>query len=143
MTDEPNLFNQPDPEPAPKLDPGTKAVTDGAQRARARDLERRKKRIGPPLGEGVATNEELFRRFHDENPHVYRALVKLALRAKAAGIKKWGINAVIEVFRWEWAIETKGDTFKINNNHAPHYARMIMAREPALEDFFNTREIRA
>lgn len=138
MDESPNLFNQPEP---PKLDAGTKAVLNGEQRARERDLRNKHKRLGKPWP--TPTNEELFQRFHEENPHVYRALVKLAFRAKAAGIKKWGINAVIEVFRWEHAIETKGDTFKINNNHAPHYARLIMAREPELDGFFNTREIRA
>jgi hypothetical protein len=145
MTDEPNLFNQPEPEPAKKLDPGTKAVLTGSQRARERDLERRRKRIGPPVGEG-STIQQRFERFHAANPHVYDALVKMARQLKARGHTKYGLAALFEVLRWQRAMETDDvntDRLKLSNDYRSRYARFIEAHEPDLEGFFSMREIRA
>ena len=37
----------------------------------------------------------------------------------------------------------KSTEWKINNNFAPHYARLIMEQEPDLKGFFEVRELRA
>ena len=49
-------------------------------------------------------------------------------------------ESLFEVIRWHRALTTKGDDFKLNNNHAPFYARLIMSKEADLEEFFNIRE---
>ena len=41
------------------------------------------------------------------------------------------------------SVQTTGDDFKINNDFTAHYARLLMREHPALEGFFETREIRA
>ena len=81
-----------------------------------------------------------FAEFHQENPDVYLELVAAARRLKKAGREKYGINSLIEVVRWHRALVTTGDDYKINNNFAPFYSRLIMRKEPDLKDFFFLRE---
>ncbi|CAB4180862.1 hypothetical protein UFOVP1056_1 [uncultured Caudovirales phage] len=45
------------------------------------------------------------------------------------------------MLRWETAMSTTGDDFKLNNNYRSRYARLIMATCPDLTDVFDTREL--
>ena len=82
-----------------------------------------------------------FARFHRENPHVYRLLVKLCRQAQRSGRDRWSINGVFEVLRWSM-MTTTGDDFKLNNDYRADYARLVMAQEPELQGFFETRSRR-
>lgn len=73
---------------------------------------------------------------------MYAKLRKLALELQRKGHKHYGINGLCEVVRWHHALETTGE-FKLNNNHRPYYARMLMEKEPALEGFFELRNAKA
>ena len=87
--------------------------------------------------------EEAFRKFHSLNPHVYQSLVNLALQLRRKGREMYGIKSLFEVVRWHRAMETDSeDEFKLNNNHAPYYARMIMKNVPELEQFFCVRVLK-
>tara|TARA_R110000751_G_scaffold35565_2_gene87410 strand:+ start:719 stop:1024 length:306 start_codon:yes stop_codon:yes gene_type:complete len=83
-----------------------------------------------------------FDEFHGNNPEVYSELLKLSFDLKAKGRGKYGVKSLFEIIRWHRAMSTEGDEFKLNNNHAPFYARLIMAQEPELEGFFETRRQR-
>lgn len=90
--------------------------------------------------EGEETLEDNFDRFHQDNPHVYDTLVRLAKEWKSKHpAKKCGISLLFEVARWEIALQTKGEPVKLNNNYRAFYARMIMNREPGMSEFFNIR----
>ena len=92
-----------------------------------------------PVVEAVTIRAK-FEEFHDRNPHVYEALVSLAYQAKSRGRDRIGIKQLFEVLRWDYMLRTEADDgFKLNNNYAPHYARLIMDEEPALKDIFETR----
>ena len=85
--------------------------------------------------------EKQFLTFHRENLQVYDKLVELAFILKNRGHRKIGIAMLFEQLRWLYAMETTDISgFKLNNNHAAFYARMIMERNPALEGFFKVRE---
>ena len=86
-------------------------------------------------------SEAAFRKFHAENPQVYRSLVALARQAKEQGVREVGIGMLWEVLRWHFFLETTDGTFKLNNNHRSRYARLIMAQEPDLVGMFETREL--
>ena len=87
--------------------------------------------------------EAKFWEFHRANPHVYMLLRRFTWEIKQAGHKHYSMDAVYHRVRWHMQIDTIGDLdFKLNNNHTSYYARMIMRREPALEGFFRTRELR-
>ena len=91
-------------------------------------------------GEGI---EERFTRFHDANPHVYRALRDMALSLKRRGIEHYGIAALFEVLRFSRMIQTGGDAYKLNNDYRALYARRLMEEEPELVGFFEVRQRRA
>lgn len=87
-------------------------------------------------------NNELtsaFREFHARSPQVFVGLKSLALIAKKRGATRYGIKALIEVYRWNVLAKTDDPEFKINNNHAPFYARLLMREVPELDGFFETR----
>lgn len=88
-----------------------------------------------------ATLEEQFEAFHRANPHVYQALRKLAVGMVRRGQRRIGIKMLFEVLRWSYAMTTADDAadFKLNNNYAPFYARLLMDNEPELAGAFETR----
>ena len=105
----------------------------------------------PPLVELQEPERELsiaerFERFDAANPHVYRALVRLARQLVERGHKRLGIKMLFEVLRWRSMLQTT-DTdrrgFKLSNDFTSHYARQIMDREPDLDGVFATRPLRA
>jgi len=85
---------------------------------------------------------EAFREFHAANPAVYAALVRLARRARQRG-SRVGLRCLWERLRWELSVETdtprEGEPYRLNNNHAPFYARLIARREPDLAGAFDLR----
>jgi hypothetical protein len=87
--------------------------------------------------------DERFVVFHRTNPAVYDELVRLAREARALGFEQYSVKTLIEVVRWQSALETAGDPFKINNSYASRYARLIKSREADLADFFFTRELKS
>lgn len=82
-----------------------------------------------------------FVAFHRFNPEVYWNLVALALELKESGWQRVGVRMLIERLRWLHAQRTRGDRFQVNNSFGPYYARLIMAHEPALAGFFETRAL--
>jgi len=96
--------------------------------------------VGPPDG---LTIEQAFLAFHQDNPHVYRELVALARQAHARGVRRIGMKMLFEVLRWNVALRTGGDDFKLNNNYTSYYARLIMLHEPDLDGIFETRQLHA
>lgn len=94
-----------------------------------------------PLTGEYETLDDRFWAFHKANPAVYRALVALARQLKAAGRHRFGIGALFERLRFEAALHTWGDEFKLNNSLRSRYARLIMRQEPDLDGFFEVREL--
>lgn len=87
------------------------------------------------------TTQERFDSFDALNPHVYQALVRMALKMRRTGRKHYGMRALLEVLRWQWAIQTQGEDLKLNNNYTPYYARKLMQNNPELAGFFKLRQI--
>jgi hypothetical protein len=79
--------------------------------------------------------------FNYKNPQLWYWIDRFALERARAGWQHYGISNVIERARWETAIPTDGDIYKINNNHRAHYARMWMLKHPEHNGFFRTRWI--
>ncbi len=78
--------------------------------------------------------------FHRANPLVYRELRRMALELLAAGRRRYGMHGLFEVLRWHRArLQTTDDDFKINDHHAPFYARLLMIHEPRLVGFFTLK----
>lgn len=99
---------------------------------------------GQTAAEAEASLQERFEAFHAAHPEVYRELVVLARRARAAGRARIGIGMLWEVLRWERTLAGVEDgMWKLNNSFRSRYARLIGQREPDLVDVFETRELKA
>jgi hypothetical protein len=94
----------------------------------------------PPLPHKL-TAEEAFLAFHHANPWVYDRLVEYARTAKNLGFKRYSLRTLWENLRWTADRRVKRLTkgYKFNDHYPPFYARMIMAREHDLADFFEVR----
>jgi len=88
-----------------------------------------------------STAKERFAIFNEKNPHVKTKLRRMALELKRKGHDHYGVKALIEVLRWDYAVRTiSGGDFKINNAFATPYAHMLMDENPELRGFFRTRQ---
>ncbi len=89
--------------------------------------------------------EEQFEVFHENNPHVYEALVREGRSLLARGHRKLGISMLYERLRWQVYMETHDDEhdFKLPNNYRSYYARLIMRQEPDFEGVFALAELRS
>ena len=125
---------------------GLKAVAQldmfaGEQKVRSRRrLPRVPALLQPPRGGTGLTLLERFQAFHAANPEVYMAIVEIARDLQNMGFERTGIGLIFERLRWLHALQTKGDEYKLNNNHRAFYARLIMGQEPDLDGFFHVRE---
>ncbi len=81
-----------------------------------------------------------FEKFHAENPHIFELVVKFAKQLKARGRTRYGMKSIAERVRWEMAVETDGDDFKINNNYMSCYARLLILKYPEFRSMFKTRK---
>ncbi len=82
------------------------------------------------------------RAFHEANPHVYEELRRLALILRRRGHEHFGCKMLIEQMRWLWMEQTTDVAgFKLNNNYAAFYARLLMDNEPELAGVFALRAV--
>src|SRR5215469_13235406 len=84
-----------------------------------------------------------FEAHHAANPQIYETLKRFALDAVRAGRTHLGIAMLYERARWYTMVETKDDTFKLNNTWRAYYARKLMTEVPELRDLFETRKAKA
>jgi len=86
-----------------------------------------------------AEREAAFARFHRQHPEVYERLLLMALSLKAKGVTRYGIRALWEALRYEAAIHTNEQPYKLSDHYPPFYSRLLMQREARLAGFFETR----
>lgn len=89
----------------------------------------------------ISKAQKRFQEFHEKNPHVYTTLVEMARELKAVGHSKIGMQMLFEVIRWKSMRRTVGDQYKMNNDYASRYSRLIMDTEPDLDGYFETRQL--
>lgn len=86
-------------------------------------------------------NYEAYLKFHQQNPRVWKLFEKFTLNRIDKGFKNYSAYAIMQRVRWETDILTVGDSFKINNNHIPYYARMFHTNHSERDGFFKVREL--
>ena len=90
--------------------------------------------------------EARFMRFHSENPIVYRLWDRFTHEALAKGHSRVGSQMIMERIRWETNVELidarpDNKQLKINDHHAPYYARLWMDKNPEHKGLFSTRTV--
>lgn len=88
--------------------------------------------------------DEAFKVFHAKNPRVYTIFKQLVYNAMRLGKTKLSAKMVIEVVRWNYEMEMKGDEkFKINNNFTSRYARLFIKDHPQYDKMFDLRALKS
>lgn len=87
--------------------------------------------------------EERFAEFHRLNPQVAETLRIMALDMIRRGVRQWSTKAAFEILRWQYALQTRGSSYKLDNSLTSSYARFLMDREPRLAGFFETRVMKS
>lgn len=85
--------------------------------------------------------ELAFLEFHRKNPGVYELFKRFTFEAINSGRDNFGVGMIWERMRWYTQIETRGDPFKLNNNHRAYYGRLFMRDYPPHDGFFRTRKV--
>jgi len=96
--------------------------------------------VEPAEGESI---EERFQRFHEENPVIYRLFCRFVDELVHAGRKRFSADAVLHRIRWETAIQTTDEKFKINDHYSSRYARLWLDENPGHGSFFELRKLRS
>lgn len=94
------------------------------------------------MGKKIENTKEpwSFGVYHDANPHVYAKFKTLALQAIKSN-QRCGAKMILEVMRWKTTVEGN-DLFKVNNNTAPHYARLFEEEYPQHAGYFRKRGLK-
>jgi hypothetical protein len=88
------------------------------------------------------TIQDRFEEFDREHPEVYRFLLEKSRLALSKGRKQFSIKSLWESARWFFEFEHDSEEeFKLNNNYHSRYARKLMAENPDLAGFFETRQL--
>lgn len=86
------------------------------------------------------STKKAFKKFHEENPHVYKRFKEMAYQMKATGRKKYSSKLIINAMRWEYDLKTNSKPFKINDRFQSLYGRLLAFHDPEFLDFFEFRE---
>ena len=78
-------------------------------------------------------NHTKFKKFHTDNPEIYKLFKEFTFTAINNGHKKLSSEMIINRIRWD----------KINNNYKPFYSRMFMSEHPEYKEFFYKRASKA
>lgn len=98
------------------------------------------------FGVAEASETEADRRFlayHEANPHIYERFREVALSLRRRGWRRYGAKGVFEALRFHSEVAAVSESWKLNNDYTSRYARLLMANEPELAAFFQTRRLRA
>ncbi len=139
-----SLFDPPPPDP-PRLRSKAdlaivRAFIDSTGGAPAPEPPRKVK--PPRVNPDRRSIQERFEEWSAARPEVEEKIVEYALRAKHAGLRTYGMKAIWERLRWHFKIDKGDHEFKLCNDYTSRYARRIMRDYPALEGFFELRELR-
>ena len=84
-----------------------------------------------------------FMDWHRLNPQIYQHFKKLTFEMAATGRKRYSARTIVEVMRWHYDLNTRGDVFEINGDFVPMYARLLIYEHPEYSDFFELRVVRS
>ena len=77
--------------------------------------------------------------FRNEHPKVYAEFVDTA-REMARHQRKFGIQFIAEVYRWEHRIDPTDVDYKINNTTLAGLSRLMVRDAPEIEPYLTMRE---
>lgn len=94
-----------------------------------------------------------FQRYHEQNPAIFKLIVREADKAISKGKKKFSVKQIVGYLRWEVYLETKQDTlfdkkgeitkYKIPDQFTSRYSRLLIDQYPYMKPYVEQRNIRS
>ena len=84
-----------------------------------------------------------FKKYHEENPHIYREFKRYAYAMKGVRSKSsaW---LIINRIRWDYDIKSNSnEVFKISNDYIALYSRLLIYNDPEFKDFFVIKQMKS
>jgi len=78
-----------------------------------------------------------FKKYHNENPHMWEKFEELALKA-ARYRTHFSARTIIHIIRWDTMLTGSGD-YKISDHASTYYARLFIDKYPQHENFFHIK----
>ena len=87
-------------------------------------------------------HEEKYRAWTCEHPEIVALFLSFARERMHMG-RRFGIKAIVERVRWELPIKfpEKQEDFRLNNSWTAYLSRDLLALEPQLKDYIETRRV--
>lgn len=82
-----------------------------------------------------------FRKYDEENPHIWREFVIKTKEAQGRGYNKISAHFIFQILRWETGVRAEGSNWKVDHNHFPYYSRKFMEEYPESEGIFEIRKL--
>ena len=96
-----------------------------------------------PLTDLRPNIEAMFRAWYPTNMHIVYEFYNQSLYLKTHGKRKhYSSQMIVHKLRWESALNSEFDQYKINQNIGSALGRVVMALDPRLEGMFRTQEHR-
>ncbi len=84
-----------------------------------------------------------FRKFHKQNPHVYKYFKRYTKQLIRSGKKVTSSKMILNRIRWEIYWENQKGDYRINDAFTSRYARKFIREHPKHRHVFNLRELRS
>jgi hypothetical protein len=117
-------------------------TTDWKEFSSQADALTNSNRVHRAMGLDVPTDVILHERFHEfdqQNPELFKAMLRTAQNMKSEGRRIFGVSAIIEEMRYSSSGTHQTDQFKINASNAAFYARKLQMVDPSLCGLFAMR----
>lgn len=88
------------------------------------------------------TTRERWLKWHLANPDVYELFKRFTFEAIGHGHKNLSAWLIINRIRWETAVVTTGNPYKVPNDYIAHYSRLFMREYPEYTGFFRVRPLK-
>ena len=97
--------------------------------------------IHEPDVTSAMTSHERFVAFHHANPRIFVELETMAQALVTRGRKRIGLRMLWETLRWNYSVSVASDDAiaRLNNNHVPFYARLLLEVHPDWDGLFQLR----
>ncbi len=92
------------------------------------------------MKKSAAQMRKQFLEFHENNPHVLKRIIGMTHELKDEGHSKVGMQMIFEVLRWQAMLRTIANDYKLNNDYAAFYSRLIMETNPDLDGIYMIRK---
>lgn len=86
-----------------------------------------------------SASQEAFNLFDSEHPEFWEMFKKFTFEVLESGRNRFSARTISERMRWYTEIDG-GETYKVNNNWVPFYARKFIGCYPEHDKLFETRD---